>query len=59
MSHHDNKSYESISPVLSYIQLKNRFREIALNDSMVNFADYSELKKLNNLAFQNKLKIMI
>ena len=57
LGHHDNKSYEGISPSLElYFELKNRFREIALNDSMVNFSDYSELKKIKQFSFPKQVK---
>ncbi len=57
LGYHDNKSYEGISPSLElYQDLKNQVKEIALNDSKVNFHDYSELKNINQFNFPNDLK---
>ena len=57
LGHHDSKSYEGISPSLElYFELKSRFSEIALNDSMVNFNDYSELKKIKQFSFPKHVK---
>ncbi len=63
LGYHDNKSYEGVSPSLElYQDLKNQVREVALNDSKVNFKDYSELKNINQFNFPqdlNKFEVII
>ena len=57
LGHHDSKSYEGISPSLElYFELKNRYKQVALNDTKVNFKDYSELEKIKKFDFPKQIQ---
>ena len=58
LGHHDNRSYEGISPSLElYRDIKNKVKDVRIHDSNVIFKDYEELKDIKTFSFPKEISI--